>query len=191
MPLPELALALLALLLTPGPTNTLMAIAGAERGFARSAALIPASAAAYLLVTVPLALAGAEILAAFPALRSVVTIAAAAWVAVLAIRLWKIPSAAADAPAGVTASGVFVTTLLNPKALVIGLVLLPSATSLAPRVAVLAGLVAVAASGWLLLGSLLSARPSNPASRHLPVLRRAGACWLGLLSAGLAAAGLS
>ncbi len=30
MPLPELALALLALLVTPGPTNTLLALGGAR-----------------------------------------------------------------------------------------------------------------------------------------------------------------
>ena len=57
MDLPALTLALLALLLTPGPTNTLMALAGAERGLGGAARLIPAEIAAYLAVTLPLALA--------------------------------------------------------------------------------------------------------------------------------------
>ncbi len=49
MSLEELVLALLVLLLTPGPTNTLMALAGAERGWTRALRLIPAELAGYLL----------------------------------------------------------------------------------------------------------------------------------------------
>ena len=37
----ELAIAVLLLLLTPGPTNTLILLAGAERGLGGAARLIP------------------------------------------------------------------------------------------------------------------------------------------------------
>jgi threonine/homoserine/homoserine lactone efflux protein len=80
----ELAFALLALLATPGPTNTLLALAGTERGLLHAMRLITAVVAAYLLVTVPLALGGVEFIEAAPLLRPVITLAAAVWVAILA-----------------------------------------------------------------------------------------------------------
>ncbi|MGC5198806.1 hypothetical protein, partial [Aphanothece microscopica] len=96
MTLAEMTLALLVLLATPGPTNTLVALAGAERGWRGALRLIPAELAAYLAVTVPLALAGAAAMAAVPGLRGGVTLAAAAWVAWLAVAMWRLPADAAD-----------------------------------------------------------------------------------------------
>jgi threonine/homoserine/homoserine lactone efflux protein len=62
MSAPELALAILALLLTPGPTNSLMLLAGAERGLLRASRLIPAELMGYLTTVVPLALVGQSVL---------------------------------------------------------------------------------------------------------------------------------
>ena len=56
----EFAIALFVLLLTPGPTNTLIALAGAERGWLGALRLTPVEAAAYALVTLPLAIAGEQ-----------------------------------------------------------------------------------------------------------------------------------
>ena len=162
MPLPDLILALSVLLLTPGPTNTLMALAGAERGARAAAGLIPVELCAYLCVVVPLASAGAGLMAALPGLLPVVT-----------------------AGATVTARRVFVTTLLNPKALIIGLVLLPG-PSLPLRAAVFAGLVCCAALAWISLGAVLARRGNSALSGLSPLVRRSAAVWLGLLSAALA-----
>jgi threonine/homoserine/homoserine lactone efflux protein len=181
----ELILGLVVLLFTPGPTNTLMAFAGAERGARRALALIPAELAAYLNVTLPLALVGTGLMGAVPGLLPVVTGAAAVWVAWLALRYWLRP---ADVQAGavtVTAMRVFITTLLNPKALIIGLGLLPG-TPLGPRVAVFAVLILAAASTWICLGALLAKRGQATARGLSPRFRRAAAVWLGLLSALLA-----
>lgn len=189
MPLPELALALLILLLTPGPTNTLLALAGAERGALRALRFIPAEVAAYILTTVPLAMAGTELLAAVPGLRSVITFAAATWVAWLALKLWRLPNGVpGKAPTQIKGWTVFTTTLLNPKALIIGLVLLPAESGLAVRVALFMGLIFAVATVWAVIGSAIM-QGSN--ATRLPLIRRAGACWLGVLSISLAAAGFS
>ncbi|HSF65235.1 MAG TPA: hypothetical protein VLA78_12650 [Paracoccaceae bacterium] len=181
MNLAEMTLAALVLLATPGPTNTLMALAGAGRGLRGALRLIPAELAAYLAVTVPLALAGAAMMAAVPGLRTGVTLAAAGWVAWLAAAMWRLPGPG-QATAAVTARRVFVTTLLNPKALVAGLVLLPGDDP-GLRIAVLAVAVAGVAAAWGALGARLPGRPV--------VLRRLAASWLGLLALGLVSGGLS
>ncbi|MFG1418629.1 hypothetical protein V5F38_07500 [Xanthobacter sp. V0B-10] len=185
----EFLFAVWALLLTPGPTNTLLALAGTGGGLARAARLMPAELAAYLLVTLPLAAFGAEALAQWPDAARLVKLAAAAWVAVLAVRLWR-PGAAHGMAGEVTAGRVFVTTLLNPKALVIGLVLLPRGG--APDFALHAGLFALSvlavAAIWAGAGALLR----RGAAGATPLLfRRAAACWLAVLAVALAGAALS
>jgi threonine/homoserine/homoserine lactone efflux protein len=157
MPFPDLIMALSVLLLTPGPTNTLMALAGAERGARAAAGLIPVELCAYLCVVVPLASAGAGLMAAVPGLLPLVTAAAALWVLWLAVRMWRSVIPQQIAVATVTARRVFVTTLLNPKALIIGLVLLPG-SALPLRAAVFAALVCCAALAWICLGAVLARR---------------------------------
>lgn len=182
MTMTALLFALLALLLTPGPTNTLLAVAGTERGWRGALWLIPYELAAYLAVTLPLVLGGAVILPLLPMLKPLITAAAALWVLVLAVRLWRLPKPGA----AVQTSGqqVFVTTLLNPKALIIGLVLLPGAPLL-PRVLLFALLVIGVAALWAAIGACLSGGPDCPANRAAPLIRRSAAVWLGALSVGL------
>lgn len=182
----EFTLALLALLLTPGPTNTLIALAGAERGWRGALRLIPFEVAAYGLLTMPLALAGKSILMELGTLRFVVTLIAAAWVAYLAVKLWRLPTGEAMGPEQKGALKLFTTTLCNPKGLIIGLVLLPSQPSLPFAAATfLATLLAVSAV-WAWLGSL-----AGGGLTVMPVLRRLCAGWLGFLAVWLATAGLS
>jgi threonine/homoserine/homoserine lactone efflux protein len=176
----ELTLAVLALLLTPGPTNSLMLLAGAERGLAGAARLIPAELAGYFLTVVPLVLVGAAILEDHHGLRTGVTLAAAVWVAVLAVRLWRVPGVEAAGPS-VDARALFVTTALNPKGLIFGLVLLPSADRLAANLALFAGLVVLVAVLWAALGAALrGGRLRQP--RTLFVLRRLASVWLAAIS---------
>ncbi|HLQ19489.1 MAG TPA: hypothetical protein VK146_10960, partial [Tabrizicola sp.] len=84
----ELFVAVLVLLMTPGPTNSLVLVAGAERGFRQTMRLVPAELAGYVLTVLPLTLFGATFLDGHAGLRSGVTLAAGGWVAVLAVRLW-------------------------------------------------------------------------------------------------------
>ena len=176
MTLIELAFALLALLATPGPTNTLLALAGAQA--VRRPLLLPlVELAAYMTTVVPLSIWGKNWLEATPKLRLILTLAAAVWVAVLAVRLWRHATRAeAQGAPGVTALQVGVTTLLNPKALVFGLVLIPSGPDVVAGLWLFAALVIVVSLAWLWLGARL-------AGRYQPLVNRGGAVWLGVLAA--------
>ncbi|WP_210529823.1 LysE family transporter [Rubellimicrobium arenae] len=182
MSLTQLALAICALLVTPGPTNTLLAIAGAERGWLRAIRLIPAELGGYLATTVPLALLGAALLEELPQARTAITLVAAAWVAWLALAMWRVP-AGRSGRLTVTGRRVLVTTLLNPKALIFGLVLLPAETGddLLRNFGLFAAEVVTVAMLWAALGAVLRrgdrAEPGMP-----PGWRRAASVWLGGLA---------
>ena len=89
MTLVEFALAVLVLLFTPGPTNSLLLIAGAERGWWGAVRLIPAELGAYLAVTIPLALVGARLLAALPAAHALAV--PSQTLEAIALKVWKQP----------------------------------------------------------------------------------------------------
>lgn len=169
-----------ALLLTPGPTNTLLAVAGTAGGWRVGLRLAPAAMAAYALAVVPLALYGRPLFAAAPVLGDAVRLAAALWVLALAVSLWRAGDRAG--PVGPIGPGtVFVTTLLNPKALVFGLVLLPSGPALWPHLVVFLACVGLAAALWAGLGACLT----RPNGRWDCLARRGAAAFLALVSAGL------
>lgn len=184
----ELSLAVLALLLTPGPTNSLMLLAGAERGLLRASRLIPAELAGYLATVIPLALVGQSVLDAWPGLRTAVALAAAVWVALLAVRLWRLPDVTTGS--AVTTKDLFITTALNPKALIFGLVLLPAADQLAWNIGVFAGLVVAVALAWAGLGAILR-RGASSQPRTLFVLRRLASVLLGAMSVLLIVRGVA
>lgn len=182
----ELSLAILALLVTPGPTNTLMFLAGAERGLARALRLIPAELAGYLLTVVPLVLAGAPLLQAHPGARAALALAAGLWVAVLALRLWRLPRA--DENRGtIGAASVFTTTLLNPKALIFGLVLLPAPADEAflPKLLLFCLMVMGVSLVWGSAGTI--AQGGQDGASRLQVIRRVASVWLAVVSITLIA----
>lgn len=183
MPTPELVFAILLLLLTPGPTNTLVMLAAAEQGLRGSLRLLPVELAAYLITVVPMTLIAHAASDELAALRPAIAIVAGLWVLWLAVRLWT-----ANVQAGeqmlVTPARLFVTTLLNPKALIFGLVLLPSAAP-AQGFALFAVLVIGVALVWACIGCRLP----DVAANGLSLMRRAAACWLAVLSLGLLAKG--
>lgn len=195
MTLIEFSLAVLALLATPGPTNTLLLIGGGERGFLRALRLIPAEMAGYFMTVLPLALAGEQVLASLPGLRAAVAIMAGLWVALLALRLWRIP-VGGETAVTVTARTVLTTTILNPKGLIFGLVLIPSPSHLVLHLAVFAALVMAVAAAWAALGACLSARGTGGQGDPspcpvLPTLRRVAALWLAFVSVTLILKGLT
>lgn len=188
--LAELSLAILVLLVTPGPTNTLLFLAGSERGWRKALRLIPAELAGYLATVLPLTLVGAALLHSYPAARPMIALLAGVWVAWLAVQLWQQTRSTPTSPAAqVTARMVFITTLLNPKALIFGLVLLPSPDRLPLHLAIFAAQVTLVAAAWAGFGATMTAG-ANPAPRTLPLIRRLASVWLGIVSITLIAKSL-
>ncbi len=184
----DLTLAILVLLITPGPTNTLLFLAGAERGWRPALRLIPAELAGYLLMVVPLALVGATVLHDAPQARALVAIAAGLWVAWLAIKLW-LPQTVQSGSERVSAALVFTTTMLNPKALIFGLVLLPSPDTLGNHLALFSALVVLVAVGWAGFGAWLGGDSGSETGAMLWI-RRGASVWLSVVSLTLLAKGL-
>ncbi|GGF95670.1 hypothetical protein GCM10010924_24720 [Rhizobium wenxiniae] len=176
--------AVLALLLAPGPTNTLMGIAGARGGLGASARLLPAELAGYLTTILPLTWLGAELLARFPSASVSLKVVAAAWVMFLAVRLWRMPGDAQNG-SGVTAGRVYLTTVLNPKALIFGLVLLPAPadSQFLPRLGAFCIMVMVVAMLWGGFGRLTQA--GDGGNRRLLLVQRAASIWLAVVSVTL------
>jgi threonine/homoserine/homoserine lactone efflux protein len=178
--------AVLALLIAPGPTNTLMGVAGAQAGLGRVVRLLPAELAGYLTTILPLVWLGAEMLARLPAASLVLKLMAAVWVMALAVRMWGLRSAGAVSRP-VTARQVFVTTMLNPKALVFGLVLLPAPgqPDFAPRLALFCLMVCCVALLWGAAGALTQLGAG--AERRLMLVQRIASLWLGVVALSLIA----
>ena len=105
----------------------LLTVGAAARGFRASLPLLLGELAGYLIVVVPLATIAGSLLEGRPALAIALRLAAALWVLFLAIRLWRVSAVqkSPDSASPVTIGQVFVTTLLNPKAPIIGLVIMP------------------------------------------------------------------
>jgi len=146
----------LALLLVPGPTNSLMGVAGAQRGLLHVARLLTAEIAGYLTAILPFALIGTELLARFTAFGIALKLVAAIWTMVLALKLWH-ARAGNDHGGAVTLRQIYITTALNPKALIFALVLLPAVndSAFALRLALFCVLVVLAALVWGSVGALM------------------------------------
>ncbi|MDF3853042.1 LysE family translocator [Paracoccus pantotrophus] len=174
----------LALLLAPGPTNTLMGIAGAQRGLARVARLLPAELAGYLTAILPLAFLGAGLLEQMPALAVGLKLAAAGWIMVLATALWRAPGSDGESR-DIGARRIYVTTVLNPKALILGLVLLPAPQdpAFATRLGMFCLMVIGAALAWGCAGIL--AQAGNGGRERLQGVQRVASVWLAFVSISL------
>jgi threonine/homoserine/homoserine lactone efflux protein len=170
------ALAAFILLLAPGPTNALLWIGGAERGLRRGLPLVLAATAAYLLAIGLILLVLQPLLRLLPWLGDVLALSVAAYIAVLAARLWRQSGSTQPQAALVAPSRLFVVTLLNPKAFVLALSILPGQSpQLHWYLLALAGIILLVASAWLLLGVVVGAAAG---ARHERRLKRVSAAVL-------------
>ena len=147
-----------ALLATPGPTNTLLATAGASRGARASAHLLVAELAGYVLAILALRIVLGPLLVAMPAVGYALRLAVVLYLIHLAVVLWRHGSAGDADAAPVTLRRVFVTTLFNPKAIIFAFTLLPAGghvAELLPFFAALGLSTAMIGGGWILLGATL------------------------------------
>ncbi|MGY3603076.1 MULTISPECIES: LysE family translocator [unclassified Bradyrhizobium] len=150
--------ATLSLLATPGPTNTLLATSGAGVGPCRSAHLLAAELSGYLLAIVLLRSILGPVIATVPEFGIGLRIAVVIYLIYLAAMLWRHGARQVGNAAPVTFGRVFVTTLLNPKAIIFAFTILPSAIGpleLLPWLAALAAQIVTVGAGWILLGSSL------------------------------------
>jgi len=178
--------AVFALLAVPGPTNTLMAVAGAQSGMVRAFRLIPAVLGGYFSAIIPVACFGRDAAVQFPLVAVLLKLAAAIWILALCVKLWR-AQAPSKADGAVTAADVYLTTVLNPKALIIGAVLLPvpGSTQFALAFGLFALLASALALGWAMGGSLTQFAPNG--RRRMEVIQRAASVWLALVSGSLVA----
>jgi threonine/homoserine/homoserine lactone efflux protein len=151
------ALAVLVILGTPGPTNTLLATGGAALGWRRAWRLIPAEMAGYTIAILVLGLLLGPAIAAQPWLARAMRLAVACFLLALAWKLWR-RGLAGGARAGeaVTPGQVFLTTLLNPKAIILALGVVPFGQApVWPWMLGFLAILAPVASAWVLFGALL------------------------------------
>ncbi len=143
------------LLATPGPTNTLLWVAAATSGARRALPLVLAELSGYASAIALILLLLQPMLVALPWLRAALTCVVACYIALLALRLWKGPSTSEESPLVVTPGKVYLTTLLNPKAFVFALGILPVGDpAIVWFLLMLGGCILLAGSGWVLLGAL-------------------------------------
>jgi threonine/homoserine/homoserine lactone efflux protein len=151
-------LAVLTVLGTPGPTNTLLATSGAMAGITRSLPLLLGELSGYLIAIAAIRLVLGPVFSAYPPLAIVLKVAVAIYLAWIAIRLWLRGADLTGPARAVTMQSIFVTTLLNPKALILAISIIPSADpNLAWFIAGLAVMVVGAGLSWIAIGGVIGA----------------------------------
>ena len=150
------------ILLTPGPTNTLLAAAGATAGWRRGVRLIPMESLGYWLGTTAWGLLLAQVLHEYPLLLNAIKLVSAVYIAKLGIDLLRgaLVSPTNSHTPVISSRQLFVATLLNPKAAIFAMAIFPAATwqGIVNYTAVMAAfLVSVASIGslWIMFGAAL------------------------------------
>ena len=185
-------LSALALLAAPGPTNALLATAGATQMLGRAMPLLAAELIGYVLALLVLTLAIGPVIAGNPAVAWTLRIASTLYLLYLAATLWghRLDEyvGQADVRADVRFRQVLIATLLNPKSLVLAFVLLPMPQPPALHLAALAVLIVLTGGGWILLGRQVRLRAGEDV--RLSTLRRGGAVVIALFALLLPASAL-
>lgn len=150
------------ILLTPGPTNTLLASSGIQVGVRKSLRLIPAESIGYLISITVWGIIIGTVSSRFPILPIFLKLLSALYIIFLAIKLWK----TADIEASYTlptirARELFCATLLNPKALLFASAIFPSSAWLTLNnyllhIGMFLILIVPIALFWTFIGSILA-----------------------------------
>ena len=149
-----------ALLATPGPTNTLLATSGAASGFRKSLVLLFGEFLGYLIAIAFLIAVVAPILARMPNFGLALRIASGLYLLYVAWKLWGHTDEMLLRKRGVSLRQIFITTLLNPKALIFAFAIIPFGSTgdiwkSAPWLATLSLLIAIVGSCWIAAGTAL------------------------------------
>lgn len=179
-------IAALTLLGTPGPTNTLLATSGAMVGLQRSLPLLIGELAGYMLAIAAIRVVLGPFFETYPAAGVVLKVAVAAYLAWIAIKLWVRGTRLTGPSEAVTIGSVFVTTLLNPKALIFALSIIPASTPNLPYyIAALAGMIVTVGGTWIVIGHIIG---MTAGERHARLVPRVASVALGAFAALMLAA---
>lgn len=176
------------ILAVPGPTNALLATAGATRGFRVSIRLVAVVLTVYLAAILAWGLFLIPAAAAWPPLTILARLGSAAFLAYTAYRLWTGATTLAAEPATpITTRTVSIVTLLNPKALLFATSLFPPAAFTDSQVFYATGLAFAAplipiTLAWIAFGANL-ANPNSPITATLA--HRASAILLACFSVSI------
>lgn len=162
--------AVLTLLGTPGPTNTLLATSGAVTGVRPSLPLLIGELAGYLIAIATIRFVLGPVIDAYPLVGIALKIAVVAYLGWIAFRLWRTGGGLTDASSAVSVRSVFITTLLNPKAVIFALSIIPAAhAQLVWFVAAFALAVTSVGFAWILVGRAIGAASGE---RNAAIVRR-------------------
>lgn len=116
----------MSILLTPGPTNTLLASSGVQVGWRKSLRLIPAEALGYVIAISLWGFLIGKLSSQFQLLPILLKLLSAFYIIYLAIKLWRTAKLqhSLNIPT-IRARELFVATLLNPKALLFASAIFP------------------------------------------------------------------
>lgn len=153
-------LASLTLLLVPGPTNTLLLTSGTVAGWRQSLGLAAAEISGYSVAIFLLVVGVGPLVQAFPALASGLKVIAALYLLSVAIVLWRRGGIEAGHTMPVEFRRVFVTTMLNPKALIFAFFIVPHLfdgrrNEALPYLLGLGAMILAAGIAWISAGALI------------------------------------
>jgi len=114
------------ILLTPGPTNTLLASSGVQVGLRKSVKLIPAEVLGYVISISAWGMLIGKVSSTLPMLPPILKLLSACYIIFLAIKLWHTANQEVELnQPTIRARELFCATLLNPKALLFASAIFP------------------------------------------------------------------
>lgn len=155
-------LVIATILLTPGPTNTLLASSGISQGLRRSAPLLSFECLGYVCATSIWGLVLNTTMHDYPFVINIIKVVSGLYIAKLGWRLWHQArlDPLQELMASVKPLELFIATLLNPKAVIFAMALFPVQTwlSVSNYAEVMGSFVLLVASIgalWIAFGSVL------------------------------------
>ncbi|ENX41337.1 LysE family translocator [Acinetobacter sp. NIPH 2100] len=152
---------IITILLTPGPTNTLLASSGIQTGIKRSLKLIPAEVIGYFIAITTWGFLLESVSHYVPWLPPLIKLLSATFIIYLAIRLWITSTKELDLnQPSISSKALFVATLLNPKALLFASAIFPHTAWLnlheyVVHMGTFLALITPIAFLWIAFGSIL------------------------------------
>ncbi|RPE27480.1 threonine/homoserine/homoserine lactone efflux protein [Acinetobacter sp. BIGb0102] len=157
----------ITILLTPGPTNTLLASSGIQVGLRKSLLLIPAEAVGYIIAITAWGMLIGKVSVTLPLLPTFLKLLSAAYIVFLAIKLWRTANqdVVLNQPT-IRPKELLCATLLNPKALLFASAIFPAAAWKSQDIymahmSTFVGLILPIALFWISVGAMLATNKVN------------------------------